>query len=75
MELLLAQLAIERQVPARVVAHHLHGLPIGNVLQVLQQAHPEQDYGLNGHAPVVDAIAALQLGSGLDQHRINLLGH
>jgi hypothetical protein len=74
MELLLAQLAVERQVPPRVVAQQLHRLPVGNVLQVLQQAHPEQDHGLNGDAPVLGAVAALQLGARPDQFRVHFLG-
>ena len=71
---LVAQLAVEGQVPASVVAQHLRGLPIRDRFQELQETYPQQQHRLDRHPPVVGTIAALQGAAGCGQYRIDLVG-
>ena len=74
MKHLIAQVAVEGKVPTRMIAEPFHSLTVGNCLQILQEAHPQEQDRLAGHPPIVGAVTGLQLGTTAHQHRINLLG-
>src|SRR4051812_17159336 len=68
------EMAIEGEVPARVIPEHLHSLAIRNGLQILQETYAQKQDRLNGHPSVFGAVALFQLRTSLGQDRINLSG-
>ena len=65
---------LQGQLPAQVVFDQLRRLGIAHPLHELQNAHPQQDYRLQGRAAVVAAVAGGQLPTGGGQQRIDPLG-
>jgi len=73
MEQLVSHLPVQSEVPTGVVAKQIHRLTVRHGLQILQQAHPQQENRFNGQTTVVRAIAGLELGANPGQRRIDLL--
>ena len=57
-----------------MVVKHVHRLTIGDPLQILPQAHAQQQDRFDGNATVVRTVARFQLGTNLCQRGIDLLG-
>ncbi len=74
MEHLVPDLPVQREVPAGMVADQFDGLTIRHRLQILQQAHAQQQDRFNSHTAIVAAVTILQLGASLRQYGIDLLG-
>ena len=74
MEHIVTQLPVEGKVPTRMVTEQLDGLPVGDRLQILQQAHAQQQNRFEGHTTIVGTVTTLQLRTSLNQHRIDLQG-
>src|SRR5688572_9321548 len=69
---LVADVAVEREVPARVIAEQLDGLPIRNRLQVLQKAHSQEQHRLDRFATVLGTVTLFQLSPSARQSGIDL---
>ncbi len=67
------QLTIQGEIPARMVAEHLDGQPVWHPVEVLQEAHPQQQHRLDGGASIIQTVAPLQNGARRRQARINQL--
>lgn len=65
MEHLVPQLPVEGEVPAGMVTESLDGLPVGDRLQILQQAHAQQQNRFEGHTAIVGTVTTLQLRTSL----------
>ena len=74
MKKFIAQLPVESKVPARVIAQHLDGLPVGQTIQELEQAHAQHQDRFHRFPAVVHAIAGFQLRARADQTGIDDLG-
>ena len=74
MEHLVTQLPVEGEVPAGMVTEPLDGLPVGDRLQILQQAHAQQQNRFEGHTAIVGTVTTLPLGTSAHEHRMDLLG-
>ena len=74
MEHLVPDLPVQREVPAGMVADQFDGLTVRHRLQILQQAHAQQQDRFNRHTAIVGAVTVLQLGARLRQYGIDLLG-
>src|SRR5215204_3092637 len=70
----LAQLSIQREVPACVVAQHLDGEAIGLPVQVLEETDAQKKNRFDSDTSVIQAIAAFQFRAGRHQPRVNELG-
>jgi hypothetical protein len=70
----IADVAIQREVPARVILQHLQRLTVGDILEELQQRHAQREHRLDGGPAVLGAETGSEGGAGGDQPRINHLG-
>jgi hypothetical protein len=73
MEPSVTELAVEGEVPTRMIPQALQGLTVGNPVEVLQETDPQQQDGLNGTAAAAGLVGLLQKGAAANQAGINLL--
>src|ERR1039457_1029184 len=74
MEQRIANVSVQSKVPTGMITQLVNGLAVGHSLQLLEDAHAQQQNGLNGHAPIVSTIAPFQQGTRFSQMRVNQSG-
>jgi len=72
MEGRIAQLPIQRKVPAGMITQHRDGGPIGLAVEKLENAHAHQQQRLNRRSAFLGAVGRRQLRSGLHQAWVDL---